>query len=45
VAEALNESNFLILGLCTFEYTDEDIDSIISAFFKVWAGFGISCEY
>lgn len=42
VAEGLNESGFLILGMCTFDYTDADIDLLIDAFRKVWAGFGIA---
>jgi len=41
VAEGLNESGFLILGMCTFDYTDADIDLLIGAFRKVWIGFGI----
>lgn len=42
VAEGLNESGFLILGMCTFDYTDADIDLLIDAFWKVWGGFGIA---
>jgi perosamine synthetase len=42
VAEGLNESGFLILGMCTFDYTDADIDLLLEAFRKVWAGFGIA---
>lgn len=42
VAEGLNESGFLILGMCTFDYTDADIDLVVEAFRKVWAGFGIA---
>lgn len=42
VAEGLNESGFLILGMCTFDYTDGDIDLLVDAFRKVWAGFGIA---
>jgi perosamine synthetase len=42
VAEGLNESGFLILGMCTFDYTDADIDLLVEAFRKVWAGFGIA---
>lgn len=42
VAEGLNESGFLILGMCAFDYTDADIDLLIEAFRKVWAGFGIA---
>lgn len=42
VAEGLNESGFLSLGMCTFDYTDADIDLVVEAFRKVWAGFGIA---
>jgi perosamine synthetase len=42
VAEGLNESGFLILGMCTYDYTDADVDLLIEAFRKVWAGFGIA---
>jgi len=42
VAERLNHSGFLILGMCTFDYTDEDIDLLANAFRKVWSAFCIS---
>lgn len=38
VAEGLNESDFLILGMCTFDYTEADIDLLVAAFRKVWSG-------
>ncbi len=37
VAENLNDSSFLGLGICTYEYTDCDIALVATAFKKVWA--------
>ncbi len=36
VAEELHESTFLGLGICSYEFPDEDIDLVIMAFNKVW---------
>ena len=36
VAEELNDSSFLGMGLCTYDLSDEDVDLIIQAFNKVW---------
>lgn len=41
VAEGLNDSGFLILGMCVYDYSESDVDLLISAFYKVWACFGI----
>ena len=41
VAEKLNESGFLILGMCTYDYTEADIDLLVAAFSKVWRCFGM----
>lgn len=38
VAEELNESSYLSLGICMFEFPDEDVDLIVDAFRKVWNG-------
>ena len=35
-AESLNDSRCLIIGLCSYEYTDFNINQIIDAFYKVW---------
>lgn len=37
VAEKLHDSDFLSLALCVHDFSDEDLDAIISAFKKVWA--------
>lgn len=37
VAESLNESDFLGFGICSYLYTDHDVDLIVEAFHKVWA--------
>ncbi len=37
VAEELNDSSYLGLGMCVYNLTVEDIDLIIKAFSKVWA--------
>jgi len=36
VAEQFNESTYMGLGLCVFDYTNDDIDLIVKAFQKVW---------
>ena len=41
IAEGCNDADFLILGMCTYDYNDNDIDLLVKAFNKVWAGFGI----
>lgn len=38
VAEELNDSMYLSIGLCVYDLTDEDVDLIVRAFKKVWAG-------
>jgi dTDP-4-amino-4,6-dideoxygalactose transaminase len=38
VAEDLNDSRYLGLGLCIYDLDSSDIDLIIKAFHKVWAG-------
>ena len=37
VAEELNDSTYLGLGMCVYDLSDEDVDLIVSAFGKVWA--------
>lgn len=36
VAEDMHSRRFLGFGICSFDYTDNDVDSIIEAFQKVW---------
>ncbi|MDT8375588.1 MAG: DegT/DnrJ/EryC1/StrS family aminotransferase [Mariprofundaceae bacterium] len=36
VAEKLHDQTFLVLPMCLFDYSDEDIASITEAFQKVW---------
>lgn len=36
VAERLHESDFLGFGICSHEFSDEEVDIIITAFHKVW---------
>jgi dTDP-4-amino-4,6-dideoxygalactose transaminase len=36
VAEDLNENKFLVIGLCSYEFTDKEIELVIDAFKKVW---------
>ncbi|MBL4877012.1 MAG: hypothetical protein JKY10_11040, partial [Cohaesibacteraceae bacterium] len=36
VAEEMNDRYFLGFGICSFEYSDSDIDLVIKAFHKVW---------
>jgi perosamine synthetase len=37
VAEELNDSTYLSFGMCVYDLTNEDVDSIVRAFKKVWA--------
>lgn len=41
VAEGLNDDGFLILAMCTYDYSDSDVDLLIKAFYKVWNGLEI----
>ena len=41
VAEGLHDSDFLVLGMCNYDYSEQDIDYLVSAFHKVWSAFGI----
>lgn len=41
VAEELNDSTYINIGLCVFDLSDDDVDLIIEAFRKVWS----SLEY
>ena len=36
VAEDLNDNKYLGIAMCTYDYSDVDIDLIIEAFHKVW---------
>jgi len=36
VAESLQEVEFLCLGICSYEFNDEEVDMVIAAFHKVW---------
>lgn len=38
VAEELNESSYLALGICMHEFSDQDVALIVEAFRKVWNG-------
>ncbi|MDP1604345.1 MAG: DegT/DnrJ/EryC1/StrS family aminotransferase [Legionella sp.] len=37
VAEYLNDSAYIGLGMCVYDLTNDDVDCIIKAFHKVWA--------
>jgi perosamine synthetase len=37
VAEELNESSYLGIGMCVYDLTDADVDLIVGAFHKVWS--------
>lgn len=37
VAEELNDSSYMGMGLCNYDYSDEDLGLIIKAFRKVWS--------
>jgi perosamine synthetase len=36
VAESLNDSEYIGIGMCEYSYSDEQIDLMITAFHKVW---------
>ncbi len=36
VAEDLNENRYFGIGICTYDFSDRDIEDIIKAFQKVW---------
>jgi hypothetical protein len=36
-AERLHDETFVGLTLCTFDYTDAEVDLVASAFHKVWS--------
>ncbi|KKI99121.1 DegT/DnrJ/EryC1/StrS family aminotransferase [Prochlorothrix hollandica] len=36
VAEELNDTSYLSIGMCAYDLTNNDIDSILGAFKKVW---------
>ncbi len=38
IAETLHDSTFFGLNLCMFEYAAPDVDRVLAAFHKVWAG-------
>lgn len=40
VAEQMHDEAFLCLPMCLYEFTDEDVDSIVEAFRKVWSHMG-----
>lgn len=40
VAEELNDSSYLGLGLCVYDLSDDDVDLIVRAFNKVWRNLG-----
>jgi len=37
VAEHLHDKAYLGIAICTFTFTDEEVDSVIAAFRKVWS--------
>jgi hypothetical protein len=37
VAEELNDTSYLSIGMCVYDLTNDDIDLIIKAFKKVWS--------
>lgn len=37
VAEQLHNETFMSLAMCVYDFSDDDIDSIVAAFKKVWA--------
>ena len=41
IAEKFNDQSYLGLGLCAFDYDEDDIDSIIRSFHKVWANMDV----
>jgi perosamine synthetase len=40
VAEVLNEATYLGIGMCVYDLTNEDVDSVVNAFRKVWDHLG-----
>jgi len=36
VAEQLNDSTYLGFGMCVYDLTEDDVDVIVTAFYKVW---------
>ncbi|NPU86154.1 MAG: DegT/DnrJ/EryC1/StrS family aminotransferase [Syntrophaceae bacterium] len=36
VAEALQDNSFISIGLCSYTFTDQEVDSVVRAFRKVW---------
>ena len=44
VAEALNDTSYLSIGMCVYDLTDEHIDLIIQAFKKVWQQMEVLCH-
>ena len=36
-SEELNDNRYMGIGICAYEYSNKEIDSIIFAFKKVWA--------
>jgi perosamine synthetase len=42
-AEELNDSTFMGFGLCAYDLSDQDVDSIVQAFKKVWSGLEQFC--
>jgi perosamine synthetase len=40
VAETLQDESFLLIGLCEYTFTDQEIDQMIGAFRKVWDHLG-----
>ncbi len=41
IAEELNDSSYMSIGMCVHDLTDGDIDLITAAFMKVWQNFGL----
>jgi perosamine synthetase len=37
IAEKLHDESFIGIGLCVYEYSNEEVDLVIQAFQKVWA--------
>ncbi|MCG3769270.1 MAG: GDP-perosamine synthase [Nitrosomonadaceae bacterium] len=40
VAEGLNDRRYIGMSMCLYDYTEQDIDLIVSAFHKVWGSLG-----
>jgi len=43
IAEEMNDHKYLGMGMCSYEYFDDDIDLIIKAFLKVWKNLDKLC--